>query len=251
VPIDPRTRGDKLAYMLDFAECKGALVAGYVLAEVEATWDTKNHWIATEAAQNGSYPSVDRVLEDALPVPPLPIESTDPNAPMQLLYTAGTTGDPKAIMSTNTRYSLSATLAAVLGLTEDDRPYTGQSLTHANAQIVTLGMCLNTGMCGVISQKFTKSRLWDITRHYGCTFFNLLGGMTTAIYAEPRRDNDADKPVRRILSAGMPAAIWDEFSNRFDVELFELYGAAEGGLTFNTGNGPVGSCGKPPPSLHG
>ncbi|MDQ1345344.1 MAG: carnitine-CoA ligase, partial [Pseudomonadota bacterium] len=25
VPIDPRTRGDKLAYMLDFAECRGAV----------------------------------------------------------------------------------------------------------------------------------------------------------------------------------------------------------------------------------
>ncbi len=35
VPIDPRTRGDKLKYMLDFAECKGAFVAGYALAEVE------------------------------------------------------------------------------------------------------------------------------------------------------------------------------------------------------------------------
>ena len=48
----------------------------------------------------------------------------------------------------------------------------------------------------------------------------------------------------------MPAAIWEDFSQRFDVDLFEFYGAAEGGLTFNpTGIGPVGSCGKPPPSM--
>ena len=39
VPIDPRTRGAKLKYMLDFAECKGAFVAGYALAEVEAAWN--------------------------------------------------------------------------------------------------------------------------------------------------------------------------------------------------------------------
>jgi crotonobetaine/carnitine-CoA ligase len=111
-------------------------------------------------------------------------------------------------------------------------------------------MILHSGMRGVISRKFTKSRLWDITRHYGCTFFNLLGGMTTAIYAEPPGENDADNPVRRILSAGMPAAIWADFAKRFDVELFEFYGAAEGGLTFNpTGIGPIGSCGKAPPSM--
>ena len=48
----------------------------------------------------------------------------------------------------------------------------------------------------------------------------------------------------------MPAAIWEDFSQRFGVDLFEFYGAAEGGLTFNpTGIGPVGSCGKPPPSM--
>ena len=102
----------------------------------------------------------------------------------------------------------------------------------------------------MISLKFSKSRLWDITRHYGCTFFNLLGGMTTAIYAEPPRADDADNPVRMVLSAGMPAAIWDDFSRRFGVGVFEFYGAAEGGLCFNpAGLGPVGSCGKPPPSL--
>jgi crotonobetaine/carnitine-CoA ligase len=34
------------------------------------------------------------------------------------------------------------------------------------------------------------------------------------------------------------------------VQLFEFYGAAEGGLTFNpTGIGPVGSCGQAPPSM--
>jgi crotonobetaine/carnitine-CoA ligase len=74
--------------------------------------------------------------------------------------------------------------------------------------------------------------------------------MTTAIYAEPPAEDDADNPVRTILSAGMPAAIWEDFSRRFGVQLFEFYGAAEGGLCFNpTGSGPVGSCGKPPPSM--
>jgi crotonobetaine/carnitine-CoA ligase len=250
VPIDPRTRGDKLKYMLDFAECKGAVVAEYALAEVESVWaGNDNAWIAT-LCDGTKRPAISAVLAAPKPEPEMHVQSTDPFAPMQLLYTSGTTGDPKAILSTHERYGVSATLPAVLGLNEYDRPYTGLSLTHANAQVVTLGMILHTGMRGVISRKFTRSRLWDITRHYGCTFFNLLGGMTTAVYAVPPQDNDADNPVRRILSAGMPAAIWEDFAQRFDVELFEFYGAAEGGLSFNpTGSGPVGSCGKAPPSM--
>jgi crotonobetaine/carnitine-CoA ligase len=250
VPIDSRTRGDKLKYMLDFAECKGAVVANYALAEVEAVWQGRDNWIVTLGEGQSGYPGLAPVLAGPVPAPELAVVSTDPHAPMQLLYTSGTTGDPKAILSSHDRYGVSATLPAVLGLNQDDRPYTGLSLTHANAQIVTMGMCLHAGMRCVISRKFTKSRLWDITREYGCTFFNLLGGMTTAVYAEPRQHNDADNPVRRILSAGMPAAIWGDFAQRFGVELFEFYGAAEGGLSFNpTGIGPVGSCGKAPPSM--
>ncbi len=251
VPIDPRTRGDKLRYMLDFAECRGAVVAGYALDEVESAWGMEEgRWIATLETEGCSHTRVEDILAAPLPSPELAIESDDPDDPMQILYTSGTTGDPKAILSSHGRYAVSATLPAVFGLTEEDCIYTGLSLTHANAQVVSLGMILHAGIRGVISRKFTKSRLWDITRRYGCTFFNLLGGMTTAIYAEPPRADDADNPVRLILSAGMPAAIWEDFSQRFGVQLFEFYGAAEGGLTFNpTGIGPVGSCGKAPQSM--
>jgi len=247
VPIDPRTKGDKLKYMLNFAECKGAVVADYALCNVQEVWADCDNWVLP--LWQGQE-SVSAVLQSEVPQPTIEIASTDANAPMQMLYTSGTTGDPKAIMSSHARFASGATVAGVLGITDEDRPYTGLSLTHANAQVVTLGSILTLGLRGVISVKFTKSRLWDITRAYGCTWFNLLGGMTTAIYAEPPKDNDVDNPVRVILSAGMPAAIWEDFAKRFDVQLTEFYGAAEGGLTFNpAGAGPIGSCGKPPGSM--
>jgi len=254
VPIDPRTRGEKLRYMLDFAECKGVVVADGALDEVRTVWTTDSgHWIvplkgAADARDPGA--TLRNVLSAALPVPPIEVESVDPEATMQILYTSGTTGDPKAILTSHAKFATGGAIGNVLGLTRADRPYTGLSLTHANAQVITLGMALTLGMRGVISRKFTKSRLWDITRRYGCTMFNLLGGMTTAIYAEPRKRDDRDNPVRMVLSAGMPAAIWEDFARRFDVTINEFYGAAEGGLTFNVANaGPVGSCGKAPPNL--
>ena len=44
-----------------------------------------------------------------------------------------------------------------------------------------------------------------------------LGGMATAVYSEPRKPNDGDNPVRRVMSAGMPAAIWESFAERFQL----------------------------------
>lgn len=247
VPIDPRTKGNNLDYMLNFSDCKGAIVADYSIDNVADIFKDTTQWLLPLTSDEES---VATVLSSYLVAPELVIESNDINAPMQMLFTSGTTGDPKAILSPHHRFGIAEGIAKLLGLTEKDRPYTGLSLTHANAQLVTLGTILTLALPGVISRKFTKSRLWDITREYGCTWFNLLGGMTTAIFADPVKENDADNPVRIVLSAGMPAAIWNEFKQRFGVEVSEFYGAAEGGLSFNVNSkGPVGSCGKAAPSM--
>jgi crotonobetaine/carnitine-CoA ligase len=49
----------------------------------------------------------------------------------------------------------------------------------------------------------------------------------------------------------MPLAIWDDFKKRFNVEIYEFYGCAEGGLTLNPPGqaGPAGSIGKAPPTM--
>lgn len=90
----------------------------------------------------------------------------------------------------------------------------------------------------------------DISRLHGCTTFSLLGGMATAIYSEPEKPDDADNPIRMVVSAGMPAAIWESFESRFNVKILEWYGAVEGGLAYKpVGEGPTGSFGKPAPNL--
>ena len=204
-----------------------------------------------EAFPAGRVPA-ERLAEVlALDVPTVNMAPVTLSSPLNIVYTSGTTGDPKGIVMTQRRYCENAKITPFLfGFKPDEKLYSGLSLTHANAQVITLGTALVNAIPCVLSRRFSKSRLWDITRKYGCTNFTLLGGMTTAIYAEPPRPDDADNPVRSIISAGMPAAIWDEFRRRFGVELHEFYGAAEGGLSGNPpGAGPVGSIGKPIPTL--
>jgi len=261
VPIDPRTKGDRLAYMLATADCKGVIAADYALANLAAVRDRLPEltWVVGLATDEGratpeqfrahGIVPYDRLL--ATPAEGFAPAAIDPESAMQLIYTSGTTGDPKGIVMTHKRYCDTASVASRLfGYRADDRPYSGLSLTHANAQLVTLGASLAAGMRCVMSRRFTKSRLWDITRRYRCTSFSLLGGMTTAVYAEPPKPEDHDNPVRFVVSAGMPQAIWSDFERRFDVQILEFYGAAEGGLTVKPiGFGPEGSIGKAIPSL--
>ncbi|MDF3936442.1 AMP-binding protein [Pseudomonas citronellolis] len=259
VPIDPRARGDKLAFFLDNARCRAVIAADYALANLLAVRERlpllrvvavldSGEGAADFAPRDGVQAYADLLAGEG---GEHPLNLPGDDAPMQLIFTSGTTGDPKGIVMTHKRYCETALLTdRIFGYRGDDRPYSGLSLTHANAQLVTLGASLALGLRCVLSRRFSKSRLWNICRRFGCTSFTLLGGMTTAIYAEPRRPDDADNPVRFVISAGMPAAIWTDFAERFGVQILEFYGAAEGGLTVNPmGLGPLGSIGKPVPSL--
>jgi len=260
VPIDPRTRGHKLAYALRHSGCRGLVCADYTLAAVASVRDQLPDlgWIVvlesreepggpTAADTPGAEPFAALV---AGPERFVDVRVDIPADPLEIIYTSGTTGDPKGVVSSNGRYCSAAALGYLVGFRPDDRPYNGLSLTHGNAQLITLATSLVMKLRAVFSRKFTKSRLWDICREHGCTVFNLLGGMATAIYSEPPKPNDADNPVRLVLSAGMPATLWRAFEERFAVRILECYGAIEGGLAINpVGVGPVGSFGKPPATL--
>jgi crotonobetaine/carnitine-CoA ligase len=260
VPIDPRTRGEKLSFLLRNAGCKGVVCADYALREVTSARQANSQieWVlalesgeADDSLALSEFPGVESLAEVlSKPAATVDVRLEGPEDPLQIIYTSGTTGDPKGVVFPNARFGAYAAVGLIAGYQPDDRPYTGLSLTHGNAQAVTLAPALAMNLRAVFSRRFTKSRLWDVCRLHGCTTFSLLGGMATAIYAEPEKPDDAENPVRRVMSAGMPAAIWESFAKRFQVEILEWYGAVEGGLAFKPVDvGPVGSFGKPGPGL--
>lgn len=255
VPIDPRTKGEKLKYYLNNSEAKVLLITADMipmieqvkgdLAGVKAVYVTYMPWETI----GSDYPTLNEVLDGPDEMVGNHIE--DPASPMEIIYTSGTTGDPKGVVLGNNRIASYAMLGQMVWkYEEDDVIYTGLSLTHGNAQAVSLMPGLIMERLVVLSERFTKSRLWDISRKFGCTTYSLLGGMATGIYSEPEKPNDADNPVRFVISAGMPRAIWESFEKRFDLKILEWYAAVEGGFAFKPiGEGPVGSFGKPIPAM--
>ncbi len=64
------------------------------------------------------------------------------------------------------------------------------------------------------------------------------------MYTPLRRPDDADNPVRVVLSAGCPPDRWQEFQDRFAVRIIEWFGMVDApGILLNT-EGRVGAMGK-------
>jgi crotonobetaine/carnitine-CoA ligase len=259
VPVDPRSRGEKLRYFLSFAECKAVISADYVVsddaaADVLRSIDAKVYILSTaQGRAAGLSPTHWESLNEVLDGPERPDPGQFVDAlgdAFELSYTSGTTGDPKAIVLTYERMPLYLGIPkAFFGYRPDDVPYTGLSLTHGNALVVTLLPALSGVVDhSVFSRWFTKTRLWDVCIKHGCTTWSNLGGIASAIYGEPPSVNDRQHRIRLVVSAGMPRELWLPFQQRFGVSILEWYGTMEGGaFAYNPpGQGPVGSFGKPP-----
>ena len=254
VPIDPRVKGERLKYVLTDAKAKGIFASSEFLENVSSVLpDLPGVQMLGVAYKEGMnipaddrYPSLNEIYSQGEMSPP-DRRNEDVNVPIEIIYTSGTTGDPKGVVIKASRLVPFSNLAQfVWQYTAQDKLYTGLSLTHGNAQAVTLIPSLMLSIPSVISSKFTKSRIWDVCRTFGCTTFSLLGGMMMGIYSETPKPDDADNPVRLVLSAGTPYAIWEDFEKRFNVMIHEWYGAVEGGFAHKPpGVGPVGSFGKP------
>ncbi|MDY6823981.1 MAG: AMP-binding protein [Thermodesulfobacteriota bacterium] len=269
VPVDPRSKGDKLAFQINNTRSKALLISDEFInsvREIEGQIkDTRVAGVLYKAHHQTpvatDWPSLADEMAGASAGLPDKVVPFSKKNPVQIIHTSGTTGDPKGVVLKADRFRQYALLdRLVWKYKNDDILYTGLSMTHGNAQSVTVLPALaRTGfpslgrktITAVISEKFTKSRIWDICRKYNCTTFSLLGGMMSGIFNEPPKDNDADNPVRRVISAGTPQAIWEDFEKRFGVQIHEWYAAIEGGLAHNPPwkKGPIGSFGKNPPFM--
>jgi acyl-coenzyme A synthetase/AMP-(fatty) acid ligase len=193
VPVDPRSKGERLHFLLENSGAKAVITTGEMLPELEAVLDAlpgiKRVWVAWRPEHgidpDPAYPSLNKALEKES-WERVEQRIMDVRHPMQIIYTSGTTGNPKGVMIRNNRFGMFNILTRLVWKYKpSDILYSGLSLTHGNAQAVTLFPAIGTGIKAVFSPKFTKSRIWDVCRKYRCTSFSLLGGMMAGIFNEP------------------------------------------------------------------
>jgi crotonobetaine/carnitine-CoA ligase len=157
----------------------------------------------------------------AAPVPPHPVEPGDTAA---ILYTSGTTGPAKGVLCPQAQWYWWGILTGeLLEVGEDDVLYTNLPLFHTNA-LNAFCQALLSGATYALGPRFSASRFWDRLRAAEATVTYLLGAMVGIL---AKRPDDRAHNVRVALAPATPPDLFDEFRERFGVQLVEAWGSTE------------------------
>ncbi|MCX5043350.1 long-chain-fatty-acid--CoA ligase [Aldersonia sp. NBC_00410] len=179
---------------------------------------------------------------------PIPGYRALPDDLLMLVFTSGTSGDPKAVRCTHRKVAFPGTmLAERFGLGTADVVYLAMPMFHSNSIMAGWAVSLAAGAGIALRAKFSASRFLGDVRRFGATYANYVGKPLSYVLATPARPDDADNPLRIMYGNEGSAGIVDQFATRFDVRVLDAFGSTEGGVAIRPDPAaPIGALGRLP-----
>lgn len=174
------------------------------------------------------------LAELARHAPAAPHDTPD-HWPVSILYTSGTTGQPKGAVIPNKSYTaIGRKIVEAIGITRRDRILTFLPLHHANPQMYSVMSVLTAGCSIALAPRFSASQFLAQAERYQATGFTYVGTVLSILAKEIA--SPVKSTIRWCVGGGAPLAVWQDLAAKLDVMVHELYGMTETGgmVTINT-----------------
>jgi acyl-CoA synthetase (AMP-forming)/AMP-acid ligase II len=246
-PVNPALGSRELGYVIGHAAPRVLVTAaGAVPRDLALPPDCT---LAAFGEVPGAVPLADLLARSPETPPGVTVGPDDPST---LLYTSGTTGNPKGVLFTHGRSGTSGPhFIAALRLVPEDTILAVTPLFHGNAwgAVVT---ALHAGGTVAFPRAFHASEFWPLVHETRATVLYTLGTVLAMLLTREPTDLERTNPLRVVLGLGS-APIRDRVLERFGVaHVAECFGSTDAGVVTITPLGVPprpGSCGPPVPGV--
>jgi len=231
VGLNPTRRGAALERDVAHADCQLVLADNTADVTVPGMIDVESPSWQSELAGHDDTPVTFR--------------DADPDELFMLIFTSGTSGDPKAVRCTQWKAAFPGVmLSGRFGLGTSDVCYLSMPLFHSNAVMAGWSVAVAAGASVALRRKFSASGFISDVRRFGATYANYVGKPLSYVLATPARPDDADNPLRLLYgNEGAPRDL-ERFAARFGCTVIDAFGSTEGGVAIGrTPDTPAGALG--------
>ncbi|MFC0298791.1 class I adenylate-forming enzyme family protein [Geobacillus jurassicus] len=257
VPVLPLLQAQELRYIFKDCEPKVVLTAEMLWAKVkEAAHELPSPPVIVTLDDAASPRSLRTRMEQApTSMPQVAISEHDPAA---LLYTSGTTGQPKGVVLTHRNLYTNAEAAAEMAKrlpTEYDRVGLGVlPISHAFG-FTMMNVALLLGDRVVLLPYFEPKKVLETIERYRVTHTAMVPAMFHALCHYPDADRYDTSSLAACVSgsASLPPSLASQFQRKFGCLILEGYGLSEAApiVTATDPTKPIkpGSVGLPLPGV--
>ena len=145
--------------------------------------------------------------------------------PVMMIFTSGTSGDPKAVRFAHAMAVMcGASLAERFELTADDVCYLSMPLFHSNGVAAGWAVAIACGAT-MVPAKFSPSRFLTDIRRYDVTYMNYVGKPLALVLATPERPDDAANTLRAAFGNEATERDIADFAKRFGCRVVDSFGS--------------------------
>ncbi len=248
VPLCEKHPAESLQYVIDDNGASGVIYSGEFESLITAL---------RNLPEEGVLRSEEFTQQQGL----LPDVSPDRRA--MILYTSGTTGSPKGVVSTHLNIQKQITsLTTSWGWERDDHVLNVLPLHHVHGIINMLSCALWSGACCEFLPRFNADEVFQIFNQGAVNvfmavptiYFKLIAHWNQLSRAEKRRVSASMKNFRLMVSgsAALPESVFEEWEKISGHVLLERYGMTEMGMAISNpyrGERRPGFIGQPLPGV--
>ncbi len=223
-PVNLLSQPDQMRYVIEHSDCSLVCVAPAWEQPVRTLLAAIEREIALLVVDPEMVSIEDGPAAEHTTAPP------SPDALALLMYTSGTTGQPKGVMLTQANLAANAhAIGTEHALRPADRVLAVLPLYHINAFAVTMLAPLAHGGSLAMTPKFSAAAFWSQVAATRCTWINVVPTIISYLLegTEPPRASTAAIRFCRSASAALPPEHLQAFEARFGIGIIETMGLTE------------------------